>query len=103
MKADRHFKYSLVFTTLAPMGWEECPPLQAADLLAYENFKEHERRTASRKRRKTLDGLLDDNSSFAGRSRAFDKKGVAALRQYLTQEIIEQILLEANIRSKASV
>jgi len=31
--------YKKLFTTIAPMGWEDCIPLQPADLIAYEGFK----------------------------------------------------------------
>ena len=38
------------FTTIAPMGWEDCVPLQPADLIAYENFKEGFRQLPNRNR-----------------------------------------------------
>lgn len=40
LMSDPTFPYKHCFTTIAPMGWEDCIPLQPADLLAYENFKE---------------------------------------------------------------
>ena len=40
MIEDPTFAYKNCFTTIAPQGWEKCIPLQPADLVAYENFKE---------------------------------------------------------------
>jgi hypothetical protein len=59
MKADTTFRYRDYFSTITPMSWEDCIPLQAADLLAYENFKEAESKNTKRNRRKTLEFLLD--------------------------------------------
>jgi len=53
------------FTTLAPMGWENCTPLQPADLLAYEVMKECLRQkpeviaVKKRERRISLNAILD--------------------------------------------
>lgn len=58
-RADPTFECGKFFTTIAPMSWQDCVPLQPADLLAYENFKEVERQTSPRRRRKTLEFLLD--------------------------------------------
>jgi hypothetical protein len=38
--ADKGFEHRECFTSFASMGWENCIPLQPADLIAYENFKE---------------------------------------------------------------
>jgi hypothetical protein len=48
---DQTFTYRNCFTTIAPMGWEDCIPLQPADLLAYENFKEGLRQLPTEKPR----------------------------------------------------
>jgi hypothetical protein len=58
MLADPNFTAKEHFTTIAPLPSENCPPLQGADLLAYETFKESERRYTGRKRRISLDILL---------------------------------------------
>jgi hypothetical protein len=60
LMGDPTFRYTRYFTTIAPMGWEDCVPLQPADLMAYENFKEGYRRLPGkrRKRRKILDALI---------------------------------------------
>ena len=60
VKYDPMFRYRETFTSLKPMSWEDCTPLQPADLCAYEAFKEACRLTASpnRNRRKSLETLL---------------------------------------------
>jgi hypothetical protein len=40
--SDETFKYRDRFSSITPMSWEHCIPLQSADILAYENFKEVE-------------------------------------------------------------
>ena len=71
MKNDPNFQYADRFTTIAPFGWEDCIPLQPADLLAYENLKEAELKTAGLKRRKSLELLLDLNA-FGGRAKGIN-------------------------------
>ena len=39
MKNDGGYEPRKYFVSAAPMGWEECVPLQSADLLAYEAFR----------------------------------------------------------------
>jgi hypothetical protein len=36
---DRYSKCREYFVTFAPMGWENCTPLQPADMIAYDMFK----------------------------------------------------------------
>lgn len=64
--ADRTFGAQHMFSTIAPLSSTDCIPLQAADLVAYEDFKEAERHSTGRQRRKTLDLLLAMNGSFGG-------------------------------------
>lgn len=81
MKNDDTFQYRDRFTTIASMGWEDCIPLQLADLLAYENFREAKGRSAKRKRRKSLESLLDVEN-FAGRAKSLDREW---MREYKKQ------------------
>lgn len=76
--ADPTFDGSRYFTTMAPLGWEDCIPLQGADLIAYECFKDAQNPDKS-KRRKTLDLLLK-NGSFGGRSKSFTLESIRGLR-----------------------
>ncbi len=75
LMADPTFSYKKYFLNIAPMGWEDCIPLQAADLMAYENFKESERVVTKRNRRYTLKELLS-MGCFSGRSCRFDRAGL---------------------------
>lgn len=61
MMDDPTFAYRQYFTMIAPIGWEDCIPLQPADLMAYENFKEGLRQLPDEKprdRRKILTEII---------------------------------------------
>jgi hypothetical protein len=85
MKDDETFKGRDHFATIASMGWEDCVPLQAADLLAYETFKDASNRIAPnpRPRRKSLESLFEANTLFGGHSLSFNRKAVEVMRQIL--------------------
>ncbi len=57
----------------------DCIPLQAADLVAYENFKDAEGKLIGRRRRKTLELLLSSNT-YGGSAKTFNAEGIRALR-----------------------
>jgi hypothetical protein len=78
--ADGTFAGREMFSTIAPLSSVECIPLQAADLLAYENYKDSERVLKGRRRRKTLELFLE-MSSFGGRARTFNPAAIRMLRQ----------------------
>lgn len=56
---DARFAHRRYFTTLAPMGWEDCTPLQTADLMAYESMKFAD----GFKRRYTFGQMLKDGAT----------------------------------------
>jgi hypothetical protein len=58
-KDQSYFAAAKRFCSIAPMSWEQCIPLQQADLLAYENYKESRRSVSLRDRRKSLDWILE--------------------------------------------
>jgi hypothetical protein len=76
---DETFVGKEMFSTIAPLSSMECIPLQAADLVAYENFKDSEGNLVGRKRRKTLELLLSSNS-YGGTARTFKPNAIRALR-----------------------
>jgi hypothetical protein len=43
LKSDEALPNRERFTTITSMGWEDCVPLQPADMIAYSNFKTVER------------------------------------------------------------
>src|SRR5579863_3463124 len=79
---DATFAGREMFSTLAPLDSNECIPLQAADLVAYENFKDSEGQKAGRKRRKTLELLLESNG-YGGTARTFTPEALRGLRAAL--------------------
>jgi hypothetical protein len=80
------------------MGWEDCIPLQPADLLAYENLKDAELKSRGKKRRKTLELLLDLNS-FGGCAKGIDAETLRKLwNERLNASTREILLTTARIR-----
>ena len=80
--------------TIAPMGWEECIPLQPADMIAYSNFRTVER---GHKKRKDFELILDLDS-IGGRGVFLTRQAFREIREKLDDES-EKILFEnARIR-----
>lgn len=85
------FRYSSLFTALAPMGWEQCIPLQPADLLASENFKETLRHVSQsdkdrkRDRRIPLKELLE-SPSFGGFGECLGEDAILELRRLMDEK-----------------
>lgn len=77
---DPTFKGKEYFSTIAALGWEHCIPLQPADMIAYETFKEAERQFTGRKRRKSLE-LLMQSRKFGGRAKQFDRESLEEWRE----------------------
>jgi len=80
--ADPAFQHKECFTTFAPAGWEHCIPLQPADLVAYENFKDAMRKINPRDRRVSLKMLIDLDA-FSGRAQSMDAAAIVKLREGL--------------------
>jgi hypothetical protein len=79
---DSTFASRKCFTTIAPMGWENCVPLQPADLVAYENFKDGFRSLPNpkpRERRKILEELLSMDS-FVPHAKMLTRENIAKLK-----------------------
>ncbi len=83
---DETFEFRHRFTSINPECWEHCVPLQPADLVAYENFKEGmrfhvpESKEAKRgKPRQSLTALIDLDS-ISARARGFTRDGIRALK-----------------------
>lgn len=101
MLEDPYFQYRDRFTTIAPMSWERCVPLQAADLFAYENFKEGERQGTERKMRKSFKLLLALQGAIGGRGRGFDKNSLGELKKMvdgLDEKTKETLFATARIK-----
>ena len=80
--SDPNFPYRQCFTTFASTGWEHCIPLQPADLVAYENFKDAMRKINPRDRRISMKMLIDLDA-FSGRAQSMDKNAILKLREGL--------------------
>lgn len=60
---DPAFAFRRYFTSLSPVCWQACTALQPADLMAYENMKDAERRLDSRKTRYTFQEFCTNKST----------------------------------------
>jgi hypothetical protein len=82
LMSDPTFIYKHSFTTIAPMGWEDCVALQPADLIAYENFKEGYRLLPNgrpRARRKILNEIRS-LESFSQRLALVTRENIRELK-----------------------
>ena len=80
MHEDPTFDKQKYFSTLTSIGWESCIPLQAADLIAYEIFKDVDNQAAKRKPRQSL-LALKKSPAFSARSKVFDRSTIEMLWQ----------------------
>ena len=82
MVNDDGFPYRQRFTTIASMSWEHCVPLQPADLMAYENFKESQRLKYRSEDpiRRSLSVILN-RGRMGGRLRGFDRATLKQLKE----------------------
>jgi hypothetical protein len=79
---DPTFRYGGAFTTIAPMKWQDCIPLQPADLVAYETFKNAKSwRSGQKKLRPSLEALLEMNS-FGGRSKNVTREALESMQRW---------------------
>jgi hypothetical protein len=83
MVDDQTFLYRKRFSSITPMAWEHCIPLQPADMLAYENFKEVERQFTDRSRRRSLEAILNLQSTFGGKCVHIPREGIREIKAML--------------------
>ena len=80
MMDDPTFPYSHVYSTLAPMGWEDCVPLQPADLVAYEFFRDAKRLAKSGGINRSL-AALGEMPNFHGMAKLVPKSALVKVRE----------------------
>lgn len=89
-------KYLNKFASITPMGWETTLLLQPADFTAYESFKEIERLSSNRDRRKSLKLILDLDS-VGGRCVKIQNLGFQGFRDNLKAEDLGMLFKNARI------
>jgi hypothetical protein len=84
---DPAFAHGSYFRSIAPQSWEDCIALQPADLVAYEVFKETERRLTKPEKEtsKALLALLD-LPAFGIRSKTLDRNTLFEIKATLYRE-----------------
>lgn len=80
LKNDQTFSHREKFTTIAPLGWEDCIALQPADLVAFECYKQAEARMESRKSRRSFEELLN-MGTFGIHSKTVDLDALKELKR----------------------
>jgi hypothetical protein len=87
MTEDPAFAHKSYFTSIRSKSWEDCIALQPVDLVAYEVFKETERRL-TKPERETSKALLAmlDLPAFGIRSRTLDRKTLFEIKASLFRE-----------------
>jgi hypothetical protein len=93
---DSDFPNRKRFNSIAPKSSETSIPLQVADLMAYENLKEVRNHSSGRKRRKSLDAILNFEE-LGGTLRGINREAVVEYAAYLVQlpEQVQKSLLAA--------
>ena len=86
---DPTFEGKELFTTIAPMGWEDCIPLQPADMLAYETFKDALRQFNHKDRRPSLNYLLQ-SSKFGGRAKQMNEENIKEWRDIIHRTVAKE-------------
>lgn len=82
LMTDPTFAYKHCFSTIAPMGWEDCVLLQPADLVAYGNFKEGYRTQPGEKprERRIIFKELLSLDSFVPHLKQINRANIAKLK-----------------------
>ena len=83
-KDDPGFRYSKYFTTIAPMTWQECIPLQPADMVIYETRKQALRNQGGFGLEGEIKKLLD-LPSFGGSAFYFRKDNLEEVKTLLDE------------------
>lgn len=80
--ADPDSECAKYFTTIAPMAWGDCIPLQPADLVAFEIFKDLQGQAKARERRRSFSALID-METFGIHTKSFTKEVLVLMREDL--------------------
>jgi hypothetical protein len=83
--AKPDFPYRDQFTTITPVTWQDCIPLQPADLVAFECYKQSQARAEARASRKSFKALLD-LEAFGIHSKTFQREALVKFREAAERE-----------------
>ncbi len=84
MKDDPNFRQKQYFSTIAPMIWQDCIPLQCADMIAFETRKQVILHAQGSPRNGEMKKLLD-LPSFGGHGMYFRRDNLEELKTILGQ------------------
>jgi Protein of unknown function (DUF3800) len=97
LKTDPGIKNRGRLVSIEENTWQEEPLLQAADLIAYENFKVIERKMVGAGIRKTMQRILA--SRFAGINARLTKESLQVFRANTDKVALNRILAQARMRA----
>jgi hypothetical protein len=96
---NRSFVAAGRFTSIWPESSERCVPLQQADLIAYENYRESQRDHSQREMRKSLEWILN-RGQVGGFLKGFNEAALIDFNNYfenLPEEARNSFLRAARI------
>jgi Protein of unknown function (DUF3800) len=96
LKNDTGIKNRDRFVSIESKTWQEETLLQAADLVAYENFKVIERKNAGKDMRIPMKQILE-SSKFGGRNAMVTKAGLQEFRAKADNETLRVVFTNARI------
>jgi hypothetical protein len=71
-------KYRQLFTTIAPMRWQDCVRLQPADMIAFDTFK-------------LLDGTINSSGKMRRSLEALVGAGVRVAARYYGEKSLQEL------------
>jgi hypothetical protein len=86
------------FVSIASIGWEDCIPLQPADLIAYENFKLAKAKLEGKKKRISFEKILDLDS-IGGRGATLPRDALKEIRKALDDKSKKTLFQIARIKA----
>ena len=86
MNDPEYSRYRKVFTTIAPLKWEDCIQLQPADMIAFEAFKliDSDLHSTEPKIRRSLEALIGSGVGVA--VRYFNEASIAEMAEKLAKQ-----------------
>jgi len=95
LKRDEGIKCRDRLHSIELKGWQSEVLLQAADLIAYENYKGFERQHAGKEMRLTMKKILD--TKFGGRNARLTLENLQEFRQKINKATLHTIFAQARI------
>jgi hypothetical protein len=100
LKQDQGIKCRDRLDSIELKTWQEEVLLQAADLIAYENYKGFERQHAGKEMRLTMKKILD--TKFGGRNARLTLENLQEFREKINEATLHTIFAQARIKPETA-